>query len=32
MPLNELHYVLSMAETSIRQVPDVLAVTDTTRR
>jgi hypothetical protein len=27
MPLNELHYVLSMAETSIRWVPDVLAVT-----
>jgi hypothetical protein len=27
MPLNELHSILSMAETSIRRVPDVLAVT-----
>jgi hypothetical protein len=27
MSLNELHSVLSMAETSIRRVPDVLAVT-----
>jgi hypothetical protein len=26
MPLNELHFILFMAETSIRQVPDVLAV------
>jgi hypothetical protein len=27
MPLNELHSMLSMTETSIRRVPDVLAVT-----
>jgi hypothetical protein len=27
MPLNELHFVLSMDETSIRRVPNVLAVT-----
>jgi hypothetical protein len=27
IPLNELHSMLSMAKTSIRRVPDVLAVT-----
>jgi hypothetical protein len=27
IPLNELHYMLSMAETSIRRLPGVLAVT-----
>jgi hypothetical protein len=32
MPLNELDYVLSMAEASIRRVPDVLEVTVHTRR
>jgi hypothetical protein len=32
MPLNELYYVLSMVETSIRRVPDVLEVTVHTRR
>jgi hypothetical protein len=27
IPLNELHFILSMAETSIRWLPGVLAVT-----